>query len=442
MSIIHIVFTLLLDMVPLFLLCNMILDQEEVSINEWIKWLFCISIFYIISRIGFLSMNQTIIVSLPTINYDILPVNSLSGTLLLSLVLMIGNSKFLKMSNQKSFFGTLFLISGLIFIRVFAIIVCSFIMMGGSVYSLVFRAVALLATVVIVLLRPYDRLKHLVLENSLIIKYSVIVTFICTIVLVMTVQFDVRIMLLHIVRVAGSLSLVVLFNIVVIWVQSKQLQRKKRIMISEQYLPMIEELILDVRARQHEFDNKLTAIFSILEDATEIEEAKRKIAEYTKNVLLDNNIREILRCENRIIAGVIYSKVQSAKDKKIEIVVDNQATFCNIVTPEYEIVEVIGILIDNAIEASKEQDVIYIEMKREQQYFEFAIYNPSRSLSPIQFMNMFERGYSTKQSSNEKRRGYGLYNVKKIMEQYNGRILTKNVEKNDEDYIMIGIQLP
>lgn len=442
MSMMHVAFILALDMMPLFLLCHMILDQEKVSINEWLKWIFCIGIFYLISRIGFLSMDQTIIVSLLAINYDILPVNSLSGTLLLSLVLMIGNSKFLKMSNQKSLFGTLFLISALIFIRVFAIIVCSLIMMGDNLYSLAFRSVAFMMTVIIVLLRPYDRLKHLALENSLIMKYSVVVTFICAIVLVMTVQFDVRIMLLHSVKVVGSLGLIVLFNSVVIWVQSKQLQRKKRIMISEQYLPMIEELIIDVRARQHEFDNKLTAIFSILEDATEIEEAKRKIAAYTKNVLLDNTTREILRCENRIIAGVIYSKVQSAKDKKIEIVVDNQATFCNIVTPEYEIVEVIGILIDNAIEASKAQDIIYIEMKREQQHFQFVIYNPSPSIAPIQFMNMFEKGYSTKQSSHEKRRGYGLYNVKKIMEQYNGKILTKNVEKNDKNYIMIGIELP
>ncbi|BBF42405.1 two-component sensor histidine kinase, malate [Lachnospiraceae bacterium KM106-2] len=441
MDMIHIFIITLLDVISLFVLCNILLSKEEVSSANWVKWLVCVTLFYLFSRIEFTSWDQSITTDLQIFNMDILPVSSFGGTILLCIVLMISNSLFLKMSNQKSFLGTMFLLSSFIFIRVFAIILCSPIGREGYVYSVLFRIVTFIIILVIASFRPYHRLERWMIENNMITKFSVIITFVFTISFIMTVQFDIRIMFFHMARVIGSLTLVLLFNILIILVQNKQMQRKKSIKVANQYLPMIEELIVEVRARQHEFDNKLTAIFSILESANDIEEAKVKIFEYTKNVQLDNNSKELFMCENRIIAGVIYAKIQLAKEKNIEVVVVNKASFCNISTPEYELVEVLGILIDNAIEAGNERDIIYIEMKREEQYLEFDVSNPCESMSTTQFMNLFERGYSSKQSK-QIARGYGLYNVKKIVEQYDGRIITKNIERNEQNYIMIGICLP
>ena len=48
---------------------------------------------------------------------------------------------------------------------------------------------------------------------------------------------------------------------------------------------------------------------------------------------------------------------------------------------------------------------------------------------------MFRRGWSTKADQG---RGYGLYNVRKMVEQHGGKIIVKNEEKNGQNYLTIG----
>ena len=52
---------------------------------------------------------------------------------------------------------------------------------------------------------------------------------------------------------------------------------------------------------------------------------------------------------------------------------------------------------------------------------------------------MFELGYSTK---SKKSRGYGLYNVKNIVQNNKGNILFSNSTINNNNYITIGVSLP
>ena len=44
----------------------------------------------------------------------------------------------------------------------------------------------------------------------------------------------------------------------------------------EQYVPIVEELISQVRARQHEFNNRMMAIEAVVTSADTIEEARNQ----------------------------------------------------------------------------------------------------------------------------------------------------------------------
>ena len=48
---------------------------------------------------------------------------------------------------------------------------------------------------------------------------------------------------------------------------------------------------------------------------------------------------------------------------------------------------------------------------------------------------MFRRGWSTKANQG---RGYGLFNVRRMVEQHGGKIIVKNEEKNGNNYLTIG----
>ena len=143
--------------------------------------------------------------------------------------------------------------------------------------------------------------------------------------------------------------------------------------------------------------------------------------------------------DNKVIAGFIYSKFKLAKLKKITLNVAINAKLNNIPIEEYEIIEVLGILIDNAIEASFYKEVIYLEINKNDDNLEILVRNAYEYISNTQFSKMFELGYSTKSKNS---RGYGLYNVKNIVQGNKGNILFYNSTINNLNYLTIGISIP
>ena len=235
--------------------------------------------------------------------------------------------------------------------------------------------------------------------------------------------------------------MLLVINIWSIVSQRNVINQQKRVEVMEQYIPVIDDLMSEVRARQHEFNNKLLAIYSILETAETLDDAKLKVGTYSKDVLMDDSIKELFICDNKVISGFIYSKIKLANLKNINIELNICASLKKIYTEEYEIVEILGILIDNAIEASKSGDTIFIKMNKIDDKLEVTVCNPHPQLSNTEFMELFEKGYSTKDNGS-KHRGYGLYNVKLITEKCRGKIIFKNTSIDNVNYLNIGVLIP
>ena len=143
--------------------------------------------------------------------------------------------------------------------------------------------------------------------------------------------------------------------------------------------------------------------------------------------------------DNKVIAGFIYSKLKLAKLRNITLDVNIGTKLDKLPIEEYELIEILGILIDNAIEASVFNDVIYLDINKNNDSLEVLLRNPYKYTSNLEFSKMFELGYSTKSKNS---RGYGLYNVKNIVQNNKGNILFSNSTINNNNYITIGVSLP
>lgn len=84
-----------------------------------------------------------------------------------------------------------------------------------------------------------------------------------------------------------------------------------------------------------------------------------------------------------------------------------------------------GILVDNAIEASSEEQDICVQINSVENQVYFYISNPGPELTPQLRSLFFTKGYSTKQYD-KKQHGLGLYKLKKIADSYNGMIILDN----------------
>ena len=89
--------------------------------------------------------------------------------------------------------------------------------------------------------------------------------------------------------------------------------------------------------------------------------------------------------------------------------------------PEYTLVELFGILIDNAIEATPKDGTVHITINSANRKIIFSTRNPGYVLTPDDRTNFFTKGYTTKSTNTNS--GLGLYNLRDIvLNQYNGSV--------------------
>ena len=151
---------------------------------------------------------------------------------------------------------------------------------------------------------------------------------------------------------------------------------------------------------------------------------------------------------NPLIAGFMYSKIQEAENKNIKVEYQIEIKKEASVIPEYELVEMAGILIDNAIEAlNKMEDgtndfndekKIYIYMQESKEHMEMIVANTSNYYKDDLTERFFEVGYSSK----GKGRGIGLVKLKRMVHEKNGEIVVSNELHHGRNYLTFTITIP
>ena len=233
---------------------------------------------------------------------------------------------------------------------------------------------------------------------------------------------------------------VLLLDSILLFLHQRRTQEQKRIHRIEQYVPIVEELISQVRARQHEFNNRMMAIEAAVVSADTIEEARKEVTALTGSIGISLNDRELLSCDSKMIAGMLFGKIKQAEAANRHIELSLHGLFKKTVTPETEWIEAIGILLDNAIEASPKGSTVFLSSKKQGDFLELTVANPAPPLSNTEFMTLFGKGVTTK--VNRDGHGFGLYNILRMTERYHGKILTRNESILNENYVVFGVLMP
>jgi len=142
--------------------------------------------------------------------------------------------------------------------------------------------------------------------------------------------------------------------------------------------------------------------------------------------------------DHKVIAGFLYTKMKRAEQLNMELTIERSVSVSAFPCEDYDLIEVLGILIDNAIDACFVGDTILIRMVQLNDHYELTVSNRAEYMTNEQFMQLFKLGYSTK-STHLDNRGFGLYNVQQIAKQYGGKIIARNEQKNGV-IVTIGIQ--
>lgn len=217
-----------------------------------------------------------------------------------------------------------------------------------------------------------------------------------------------------------------------------ELERKEREMqITNLYNDAFKELIETTRRRQHDFQNQIDAIYGMHLTAKSLEELVEAQKEYCDKLVYENRYFKVLSCtSNSTLAGFIYTKFVKAEKSGIEVDYDISFTENTPITA-YDLVEIIGILMDNAIEAMTDSPLprkIIFDLK-DYGGLDLMVKNPVSGITNNDILKFFESGYSTKGSG----RGIGLSKIKEYQKKYQYNICVGIDRERECDWLKIQI---
>ena len=200
----------------------------------------------------------------------------------------------------------------------------------------------------------------------------------------------------------------------------KVLNEKKKSEIKKSFNPLINDLMGKVKANEHEYKNHLNTIWSIAQISSP-EEVKSKIKEYMSSIVDDSEeFSMLVDVENTIVKAVLYNKGQRAEKLDVKYNYRVNSNLKDISLDNSELTVVLSNLLNNAIEATSiiDKKEIEVDISEDNKSYIINVRNYTEGLKAESLSNIFKMGYSTKGEG----RGYGLYNVKQIVEKHKGKI--------------------
>lgn len=198
------------------------------------------------------------------------------------------------------------------------------------------------------------------------------------------------------------------------------------------YNRIIEDLYTEIRQFKHDYKNVISSIDGYLSE-DKYEDLKKY---FYKNLISEReniNKLDVMINLNKIeipsLKGVISSKFKLLQDNHIDFKIDIPENIEESPIDDFDLCKIIGILIDNAIEATCETNVreISFGVIKVEDSMIFVISNTFNEEDKTPIHKMFEKEFSTK----GKNRGIGLYFVRNLIDKkYKNILLNTFIEKN------------
>ena len=227
----------------------------------------------------------------------------------------------------------------------------------------------------------------------------------------------------------------ILSNLIFLRYSVKIGEQKKIIETYDKYSPIIKNLIEEARRKQHDFKNHLNTIYGIAQVASD-NELRDDITQYIRSLNYElKDLDLLIQINNEVLSGIIYSKLCHARRRGIDFEFIVKSDLSNSSLEDYKLSELLNNLLDNAFESActSEDKKVILTIEKEEKHYIIQVKNNGNKIKPENISRLFDRGFTTKGTNGH---GYGLYNVKKIIDSVNGQI---QLLYDDDGYIVFRI---
>ena len=229
----------------------------------------------------------------------------------------------------------------------------------------------------------------------------------------------------------------------VLWTNAEyeKKSKAKEVQLYELYNKTFEEAINTIRTRQHEFDNHINAIKCLNMTIHNPQELINVQNEYCDKLLEESSDNRLLKMNGEpLIIGFLYSKFMNARKEGIIIEHQIQAIEFRNKIKIVDLIEVLGVMIDNAIEALRDEKFVNKKLIvrilcEDGGKIVIEVSNRSKKYLNNEIEKFCMLGYTTK----GEKRGMGLSRVVEIVKNYKGDFFIGNVSYDEQNYLCFKI---
>lgn len=234
--------------------------------------------------------------------------------------------------------------------------------------------------------------------------------------------------------------LVGLLLILILWFhlqknKKEKNEKERQLQAQKEYINNFEKQLDAVKYKQHDIKHHISAFEGMWKEQNN----KTEYKDYYEYIKDDSEYNRLILGGNPVVTGFLYEKIRQMQEKKI--IFEHQIVYENIsvVLSIYQWIEIMGILLDNAMEAIVKNKVtngkIYMELLQTEKLICLKVMNENEYVNNDEIMNFFRKGYSNKGEL----RGVGLSKLKELVTKEGGEIAVRNVEVNGKNNLEFAI---
>lgn len=225
------------------------------------------------------------------------------------------------------------------------------------------------------------------------------------------------------------------------WIKykTKAIEAESELHAYKLYEQSFENLLLEIRMKQHNINNHISAIYSQHALYDTYEDLVRCQVGYCEQIKEDSKYSRLLKAGNSVIIGFLYGKFLEADKLGVDISYDVQVMNFNTNVPVYKLVEIMGNLLNNAYEAvaDKVDKRVNISIREDTEQLSITVENTYPYTSVEEIGKYFKKGYSHKGNN----RGLGLYSVKSLSKEYGFNLICTNNNRDGQNWLSFQIEV-
>lgn len=209
---------------------------------------------------------------------------------------------------------------------------------------------------------------------------------------------------------------------------------EKELQVTKSMQEKYDDLFKIVRMRQHEFKNHLAAILAAHYTYKSYDKLVKAQKEYCDELMEENKYNDLLLLGNSVLIGFLHEKFREIEENGVEVRFTIRGILNECSIPVHHLVEMTGILLDNAFQAVENNDsgrIVQFDFLEDKEVCFLKISNPYVHVSCDEIEAWFRMGKSTK----GKGRGVGLYRVRSLCQEEGCNISVRNAETDGINWI-------